>query len=322
MLSLPLSHRPPAQCRKLGFMACMTCITPYLSRCLKQRLAQYLILICSLAGPAAFATDLEQALRDFGTGRYPAALEQLAALAKQHQNDANISYYLARSQYHAGQFEQASTTLETLIENHPEHVEAHYLMGSVQVARVGNVNIFRKAGIAKQGLAAWEQTVTLDPNHVEGLYAVISYYTSAPALAGGDLGKARARLPQLRDLDQGWAMLAEASLLDKDKQPEDAETLYRAAAESIQNRAFPLFALANHQLAQDHFKPALQTLTIYEQRSHTWNDPDESIIGMLRGRILAAMGDKAGAQTAFNRALAAGPRRDIKDRIESEIGKL
>ena len=43
---------------------------------------------------------------------------------------------------------------------------------------------------------------------------------------------------------------------------------------------------------------------------------------MLRGQILAAMGDKAAARTAFSSAMAAAPRPDIKTRIESEMGKL
>ena len=288
----------------------------------RQYLAQCLLLFCSLAGSAAFAVDLNRALQEFDAGRYPVALEQLAALAQQHRHDASINYYLARSQYHAGQYDQANATLETLVKAHPEHVEAHYLLGSVQVARVNDVNIFKKVGVAKQALAAWEQTVTLDPEHVEGLYAVISYYTSAPALAGGDLAKARNKLPRLRELDPGWAMLAEASLLDKDQQRDSAGVLYKAAAESIQHRAFPLFALASHQLTQDQLEPALQTLSLYAQRKHSWNDPDESVIGMLRGQILAAMGDKAAARTAFSSALAAAPRPDIKTRIESEMGKL
>ena len=154
------------------------------------------------------------------------------------------------------------------------------------------MSVFQKIGTAKDALASWLTVVQLDPKHVEGLYAVISFYISAPAFAGGDLDKAKTELPRLEALNPDWAMLARASLSNKENQIDQAQALYQTASQRIQERAFPLFALANFQLTQQNYAAALATLSEYEQRQHAWNDPNADVSNALREKIETAMRSK------------------------------
>ena len=253
------------------------------------RIIIVLLVLCS-AGTKA--DDLAAALQAFDNAQYSDSLRQLEIFAKAHPKNPAALYYLGRSQYHAGDFKAAEKSLEALLKDHPEHIEGHYLMGSITVARVSEVSVFRKIATAKAALASWLTVVQLDPKHVEGLYAVISFYITAPAFAGGDLDKAKAELPRLEALNPDWAMLAQASLSNKEKQVEQAQALYQTASQRIQERAFPLFALANFQLTQQNYCAALATLSEYEQRHHAWNDPKADATKALREKIESAMGSK------------------------------
>ena len=248
------------------------------------------LLILWSAG--AKTDDLAVALQAFDNAQYDDALRQLQVLAKAQPKNPTVLYNLGRSQYHAGDFAAAHVTLETLLKDQPEHIEGHYLMGSTNIARVSEASLFRKARTAKDALTSWLTVVELNPKHVEGLYAVISFYITAPGFVGGDLDKAKAELPRLEALSPDWAMLARASLLNKEEQVEQAQALYQTASQRIQERAFPLFALANFQLTQQHYAAALTTLAEYEQRHHAWNDPNTKVTSALREKIESAMGPK------------------------------
>jgi len=259
------------------------------------------LILASMSYPQTATADLSTALQLFDDGAFTEAQQKLDALAIEQPTNPEVLYYLARSQYRADNFDQAKATLDGLLKNHPNHIEAHYLMGSINVARVPGVSVFRKVSTAKDALASWLKVVSLDPKHIEGLYAVISFYTTAPSIAGGDLKKARAELPRLEALSPNWAMLAEASLLSKEQKLDEAEVLYRSASQHIQERAFPLFALANFQHTNQKYADALTTLTEYERRQHAWNDPKERVVTALRDKIESALGTPRLATTEVSR---------------------
>lgn len=117
----------------------------------------------------ANSTALETFLNAESASDYRSALEQFKSLHKSDPTNAELSFYLGRSLYHQGEFEAADEVLSKNIENHPRHYESHYVLGSVKLSRVSEVNLFRKASMAKAAIAAWEKTVELKPDHVEAL---------------------------------------------------------------------------------------------------------------------------------------------------------
>ena len=57
--------------------------------------------------------------------------------------------------------------------------------------RMNEVNFMQMAMLSGRMRKAFEKSIELDPNHVDGLIGLIRYYSNAPEMAGGSLEKAK-----------------------------------------------------------------------------------------------------------------------------------
>lgn len=293
---------------------------------MKQPLPIALILL--LLGAPGYANNLaaKPALETFynasSRADYVDALNQFRDLHERHPDDPELAYYLGRSLYHQRQLEEADEILSRNIERYPEHVESHYVLGSVKLTRVSEVSVFRKIGMAKAAIGAWEQTVALDPNHVEALYGVVEFYFNAPGMAGGDKALAEAKLAELAQLSKPWADLSRASRAVRAESYQDAEALFKSAIAGIPNRAFPQLMLANAYLQQDKFDDALKALNTYKQRERTWNDPSVTQTELMAARIYQGLGETAQAKQSLRRVLDNEPVDNIREQAEELLASL
>tara|TARA_R110002072_G_scaffold1369_6_gene11271 strand:+ start:27091 stop:27969 length:879 start_codon:yes stop_codon:yes gene_type:complete len=262
------------------------------------------------------------ALSAFKAGQYDIARQGFRELHNSKPKDPQLTFYLARSLYLNQELEEAETLLLKSLERFPDHAESHYLLGSVQLTRVADVNIFRKAGMAKSAVKAWEQAVHLDPNHAEALYGVASFYYSAPGIAGGDIDLGKKKLMDLEALSPPWAQLTRASIVMKDESYIEAEKLLKEAIEGIPGRAFPTLMLANLYLKQEDFELALKTLKDYELREKTWNDPGAAQTSLLAGKIYEGLDHRQAAIEAYQLVLNEVTTPQLKKQAKEALEKL
>lgn len=281
--------------------------------------AQFLCL-ASLPAAATTKTQIQAALDTFHGAKtesdYKEALSQFQTLYKADPKDADLAYYYGRSLYRAQRFEEADKVLSKNIERHPDHVESHYVIGSVKLSRVSDVSIFKKIGMAKAAIAAWEKTVELDPKHVEALYGVVEFYLNAPGMAGGDKALGEQKLIELEALSPAWADLSKASMALRAEAFADAEPLFASAIEGIPNRAFPELMLANAHLKQENFESALTVLDSYRKRERKWNDPGTPHIEILAAKIYQGLNQIDAAEKAVSLALNNDPPDNVREQAE------
>ena len=135
-----------------------------------------LLFILLILSRVTLATSpLDVALSNFQNGQYDAALEDFRILHSESPEDPDLTFYLARSLYRKLELKTAQTLLTKSLKEYPDHVESHYLLGSVQLSLVPEVNIYRKASRAKKSVNSWERAVELDPSHAEALYVVARF---------------------------------------------------------------------------------------------------------------------------------------------------
>jgi tetratricopeptide (TPR) repeat protein len=284
----------------------------------------YALLLFSLAILPVQAEVLtaEAALATFESATnesdYQEALERFQSLHKDNQGDAELTFYLGRSLFRDQQLEAADEVLSANIKNHPNHVESHYVLGSVKLSRVGEVSVFKKIGMAKAAISSWEKAVEIDPSHVEALYGVVEFYLSAPGMVGGDAEFGEQKLLELEQLSEPWANLSRASKAMRAESFSKAEGFFASAIVGIPERAFPQLMLTNAYLRQEKFEQAQKALQNYRQRDRTWNDPGFLQIELMAGRIYNGLGQSEDAKASLDLVLSSNPPAAIRERAEKE----
>lgn len=252
--------------------------------------------------------------------QFDTAIEQLSRLSKTREAPI-YQFHLARIQHRAGDYDEALETIEDLLESHPEHDDAHYLAGLIHLSLVNEVNIFRKVGVAKRALAAWQQAVDINPAHIDARYAVFAFYANAPGIAGGDVEEAERLSRELEKQNAGYGAMATGVLASQSEDFEAAEAAFREAARLL-DRAGPHFVLAQHYAGREQWKQVLEELDLYAEKRKRWWDPDITAVHLLRARAFAALGDPATARTEAERGLALSPNEQIRDLLEDTVRSL
>lgn len=276
------------------------------------------ILMLLLLGLPAHA-DVATAFEAFEARDYAAASERLKALTANGNTSGDVLFRLAASEFRRGNIKAAQSHLDAMTDAGLERLDALMLQGMVHMARLEEVSIFRKVGVAKSALTAWQSAAELDPEFAAAHYAVLSYYANAPGIAGGDRDKARGMLPTLEALDPMYAAVASGVLASKDKDFASAETAFRRATSIDDERAMPWFSLAQHYYQQEAYDDALAALDVYETREQSWQDPDAATITYFRGMALQKQGKHTEAKTVLNRSLQMDPGPRLKARIQEAL---
>lgn len=280
-------------------------------------------LLTTMAMTEVYATDtVVEAVSAFEKGQYELAKSGFQELHRENPNDPQLAFYLARSLYRHQELEAAETILLKSLEQFSSHVESQYLLGSVHLSRVAEVNVFRKAGLASSAVTAWEQAVALDPTHAEALYGVASFYLTAPGIAGGDKDLGMQRLAELEALSPPWALLTQASLAMRDERYEQAEQLFKTAIKGISGRAFPSLMLTNLYVKQEKFDLALTQLEVYKSRAKTWNDPGLAQTELMAGKIYEGLDRTQAAIKSYEIVLNEVAHRQIKKQATDALKDL
>ncbi len=283
-----------------------------------------LVLTLMLIGCASLshADDFSDAKRAFDNLEYAAALRGFRASRETRGDDSEVLFYLARTELILGDYKDARQTVEALLEVDPTHLDGHYLAGLIYLSLVGEVNVFRKMGMAKSAVGAWKRMVELDDNNLLGNYAVFSFYANAPGFAGGDLDEAKALLPKLQIISPAYAEMARAALAVRAEDFSQAEQHYLRATELMQSSASPLFAIAQFYYQQEQFNKSLDAMLQYQKAEKRWHDPSDAMIHFSLGSVYARLGNIELARSNFERALLSYPNRRIRELVTKALSQL
>ncbi len=282
---------------------------------------KYLLFALLLNSGFSFANERLQTALDASESRdFQTAIGDLQEMLSQ-QTDRDVLFHLARVQHRAGEFSDAADTLETLHEEYPGDADAWYLNALVSLSLVQEVSIFKKVGMAKQTLAAFEKAVELDPEHINARYGIFAFYANAPGIAGGDLEKAKSLQPDLNSRDAGFGAMANALLLSKGEDHEATEAAYLEAIRLL-DRAGPHFALAQFYLQTEQWDKVLPEIESFHKKEKRWWDPDITVAHLIAARANAQLGREAEARELATLALAMSPTDQIKDLLEETLDEL
>jgi len=279
------------------------------------------LIVCCLLATSTLANDaLVPAFEAVNDRDYERAIETLTRLSEEQQ-DRDVLFHLARVQYQSGDFDSASDTLEDFHLQYPGDGEAYYLAGLVYLALIGEVNIFKKVGMANKALASWKASVAADPGNLDSRYAIFAYYTNAPGIAGGDLDVARKLMIEINLLDKAYGAMAKGLLLGREEDEAGAEAAFQEAA-VLMNRAGPYFSLAQFYMQTEQYEKAIASVRQYQNREKRWWDPDITIAHLLIARANAELGNAEAAREEATLGLSMNPNKQTRKLLNETLKSL
>jgi tetratricopeptide (TPR) repeat protein len=277
-----------------------------------------LVLLASSCG----AADLDEGLALFNGKQYPQAKEILVGLARDDPDNTRLAYYAGRSFIRSRQPLKAIEYLERATQTEAADADGYYLLGVAYIARINEVNLFRKLGVARKAKTAWIKSLQLDESHLRSRYALTNFYVNAPSIAGGDVDLAKRELAVLEAQHPDYAVIVKALLQEKEGNIEAAYEHFREAERRITDRAFPPFNTAQFLLRQKRYDEALGALNRYNQLDKAWDDPAELFVHLVTGNIYAELNDPNAARRELRTALSLQPSEAITDLIEEQLADL
>lgn len=226
-------------------------------------------LLLSLPATAEIPAELQQL---FERARYQELLNELA-IRQDARQDPELMLLQVRVLIQQQFREEANTLLNELVQDHPEHsgILTQAALNKLALANSGSVFNARKR--ASDALELLHKAVALQPTNFQAQQALVSFYQTAPANAGGSKELAAERATLLSQIDATQGVLAKVNiavnetrvsdalqLLDQQlkQNPNNTDLLLRKAALLAQQSAF--------LVAQETYIYALPLLTEPIQR--------------------------------------------------------
>lgn len=113
-------------------------------------------------------------------------------------------------------------------------------------------------GIAKKTKKHFEIAVQLDENNLDAKEDLISYYLQAPGIMGGSTDKAKVLAEKLTELDKLRGYRALWQIYEKEKQYDQAESLYKQAIEEFPENVNLRFRLGYFYQRREKYPEAFE----------------------------------------------------------------
>jgi len=217
--------------------------------------------------------------------RAPGALVAAEAFAKANAGNAEAWIALTRARLQAGKAEQALAAAEKATKLAPDSAQSFYWLGNAYGARIGEVGMLSKMGMAPKLRDAFERTVKLDPDQLQARSALIEFYLQAPGMIGGGIDKARAQATEIFKRDKAQGFMAQGRIAVHEKNSAQALKFYEAALATKPGDAGVRLAVAIAYQQLERWADAFKHL-----RAWTAEDPKAGAAWYQTGRASALSG--------------------------------
>lgn len=121
----------------------------------------------------------------------------------------------AQAAMSAKDYPAAITLYEQLVAIDPANSENMRMLGSANGLQASEASMFSAMKYARRSKAAFEKAVELDPENPKAVFALFSYLSSAPKIAGGDMQAAKVLADRLETLSPELALQAREKLQNR-----------------------------------------------------------------------------------------------------------
>lgn len=271
-----------------------------------------------IAGHASAADEYRAMLKD----RKFAEVEK-AATAKLAKDPADASAMIARTTAilgaRDGRYEEAAAQAERCIAKHPANGGCHVALGKALGSKAIAGGISSALGYAGTIRDSFKKAVELNPRDFDARFSLLDYYMVAPFIVGGGTGKAQtlARDTAAINAEAGKLMTARLDLKEDDlaKAEAAAMAIRPGADDDLQQRHEDLLITigATHMGAKK-FAEANRVLGEAQKRY-----PDSPSVGFLSARLQQEQGKHREAVAILEQVLVKMPQPHVHYRIAKSL---
>lgn len=227
-----------------------------------------LLSIIAALALAAPADPADQLVED---GHFKRARALVEPRLRANPADAHAHYLMARIQRAFGRMDEASAQAEEAVRLEPRNPEHHNVLSQIYGKQAQRAGMFKAFGLARSFKRENAAVLALDPNHAEGLYALVTFSLEAPGVVGGDKAKARATANRLVTLEPVMGWLARSELAEMQNDRAAMEQALLKAYEVDRRHPRVLLALGGYYQGQQRLREAeryaREALAVAPQRS-------------------------------------------------------
>ena len=255
--------------------------------------------------PPPESSSLQEAIHRFEAQELGPAETLLLAARKGDSEKAEATYYLGRVYLTQGRVEEAVEAFEDAIRLDATVADYPFWLAEALVARIDEVSVFFKLGLAKRLLAAYENALELDPDHLEARISVARYHSEAPMIAGGRTERAEAEMAEIRRRAPAIARVTQGLIHEQLGRLEEAVLELEAAVE-----------LNPESLI------SWRELGYFYQRRERWQDARQAFAEVLtrEPQDPAALYEGARTELILSEQLLQRARRNLEAYVQLEPG--
>ncbi len=153
-----------------------------------------------------------------------------------------------RAHIRAGNADRAERSFERAIDKEPRNGLYHLWLGNAVGMQASTASVLRQPFMARRIKAEFERAVQLDPELLDARDGLITFYLVAPAVMGGDVGKAREQQREIARRNVVRGHIAAASIAWHGRDTVATERSLRAASTAAPDSLAPAAALAGRLL--------------------------------------------------------------------------
>ncbi|MBL9207064.1 MAG: tetratricopeptide repeat protein [Opitutaceae bacterium] len=284
-------------------------------------LAWITLLACTVLPGLRGADAFDAAVAQFHARRFAEAQTAFAALPATDPRQAEIAYYLGALAVRRGTPAEALQHLERSVALDSGSARVYQALGDAYGLSAQKAGLLSKLGLAKKCLASYEKAVALAPDVISYRFSLLSYYSQAPALAGGGRDKAFAVAREIQKLDPIMGGLSIVNLHVSEKEWSQAFALIeelRQAHPGNNELNYQFGRLAS--LSGQQVEPGIAALQRFLDAPPAPEETSRIQARFRLGVLLEKRGDPEAAKQAYRQTLELNPNhrqaREALDRLK------
>ncbi|HEY0490848.1 MAG TPA: tetratricopeptide repeat protein [Telluria sp.] len=274
-----------------------------------------------IAGHASASDEYRALLKD----RKFAEVEK-AATARLARDPADAGAMIARTKAilgaRDGRFEEAAAQAEKCVARHPANGSCHVAFGKALGNKAMSEGVTSALGYAGKIRDAFKKAVELNPRDFDARFSLLDYYMMAPFIVGGGTGKAQTLARETSSINAEAGRLMTANLDLKDDQLAKAEAaamgIRPGADDDLQQRHEDLLvAIGATHMSAKKFVDANRVLGEAQKRY-----PDSPSVDYMAARIQQEQGKHREALAILEQVLVKIPQPHVHYRIGKSLQAL